>query len=599
MTGLSRRRFLQTTAAISAAFALPLSELGSALAAPLAPTKDAPSTLNATILQRSQGALNYRSLLPANGEDYIARSDLTRANPPAERLKNRRSLYYLGHTSDIHVIDAQAPARLDTLTAMDSSVFAGFTRPQDTLTVNVLAQMVAGFNKLSYSPVTGAPVNAVLNTGDNADNHSTLELSWYIKTFDGGAITPGSGAPGDYQGLQSWLDTAFVWHPEDPSGDAYGEYGFPRVPGLLNSAVGQTVQSEGFAVPWYTVFGNHDALMLGAFPVTDGLRQLALGGKKASTWQAMAPYYAGSAGTNTTAFGAFVNNITTQLGFREGWRDVASNQERLLGDRLSFMQAHFDTPSFPGPVGHGFAPENLSTGQTWWASDVGPRLRLIGLDTCNYTFGADGGVPESQFEWMKQQLEAATQQKKLVFIMSHHNSFTMENNAVPPFVPSERIVDGQEFIDTVLRYPNAIAWINGHTHNNTITAHPRPDGKGGFWEITTASCIDFPQQQQTIEIVDNRDGTLSMFATVVDHLSAPEWQPGDFSQAGLASLSRELASNDFTENPLLRRGSPADRNTELLLPAPFDLSVITDAEIEQLQMESRARITKHKAGTLG
>ena len=60
----------------------------------------------------------------------------------------------------------------------------------------------------------------------------------------------------------------------------------------------------------------------------------------------------------------------------------------------------------------------------------------------------------------------------------------------------------------LLEYPNCVAWMNGHTHINTIIPHAETGG-GGFWEITTASCIDFPQQQQLIELVDNRDGTMS------------------------------------------------------------------------------------------
>ena len=152
------------------------------------------------------------------------------------------------------------------------------------------------------------------------------------------------------------------------------------------------------------------------------------------------------------------------------------------------------------------------------------------------------------------------------------------------------VIHADEFIAMLHEYPNMVAWINGHTHNNTIQAHPTPDRDGGFWEITTASCIDFPQQQQMIEIVDNRDGTMSLFTTVVDHASPAEWTTDDFSQVGLASLSRELASNDFTEKPLMRRGAPDDRNTELLLPAPFDLSLITDAELEAMQVASRARL---------
>ena len=35
-------------------------------------------------------------------------------------------------------------------------------------------------------------------------------------------------------------------------------------------------------------------------------------------------------------------------------------------------------------------------------------------------------------------------------------------------------------------------------------------------------------------------------------------------------------------------GSVLDRNTELLLPAPFDLASISDADLERAQMAARA-----------
>ena len=62
---------------------------------------------------------------------------------------------------------------------------------------------------------------------------------------------------------------------------------------------------------------------------------------------------------------------------------------------------------------------------------------------------------------------------------------------------SQPLIHTEEFIDMLLQFPNLIAWSNGHTHINTIVAHPRDDGKGGFWEITTASCIDFPAAAAT------------------------------------------------------------------------------------------------------
>ena len=137
-----------------------------------------------------------------------------------------------------------------------------------------------------------------------------------------------------------------------------------------------------------------------------------------------------------------------------------------------------------------------------------------------------------------------------------------------------------------------IGWLNGHTHLNQILAHAGPTG--GFWEITTASCIDFPQQQQVVEIMDNRDGTLSLFTTVVDHAS-PVTPGGSGSYLDLAAQSRELAMNDWAARPLMRRGSPLDRNTELLLPAPFDLSAITDATLEVQRADQRARLLEYES----
>ena len=142
------------------------------------------------------------------------------------------------------------------------------------------------------------------------------------------------------------------------------------------------------------------------------------------------------------------------------------------------------------------------------------------------------------------------------------------------------------------KYPVMVAWLNGHTHVNTINAHRTASG-GGFWEITTASCVDFPQQQQLVELVDNRDGTMSIFVNALDHAAPPTWAEGDLSQTGLASLSRELAANAFLNNPALLAGSPLDRNVELLVPAPFDLQRISDEQIEKEHMKARTRLLAH------
>jgi len=131
-----------------------------------------------------------------------------------------------------------------------------------------------------------------------------------------------------------------------------------------------------------------------------------------------------------------------------------------------------------------------------------------------------------------------------------------------------------------LRFPNVVLWVNGHTHVNGITGYARSSDAavpGGFFEVTTASLIDWPQQARLVEVLDNANGTLSVFCTIVDTAAAPSYEwPADDPRT-LAALSRELAGNDWQARarPIPdvdgRRGAPTGRNVELVLPAPFPL----------------------------
>ena len=593
MAGLSRRGFLAATSGLAAMWGMPFGELGSALAAP-ATRGDVPTTLLQTIRQRTVGNKQYRTLATAAGEPYIPRYDLLGREGSPGRTGSRRSIVYLGHMTDIHVIDAQSPARLEPLMAQSPGTWQGAIRPQDTMSVNVQAQMIAAMTAAKYSPLTGAPMAAVYNTGDSADQHSTLELRWYIDNMDGVPITPNSGLVGQYEGPQVWEEAIYAWHPEDPDSDQFGAYGFPRVEGLLTAAVSQNVASRGLPIPWYAVYGNHDTLYFGAFEIGEALRALAVGDRKPALYPALGQLYFDGLRSESNVLARLEHVLTTNFGRQDGIRAVTPDPKRKMFDQLQFMAEHFTTQPNPGPIGHGFTQDNLDTGKTFWAADIGPHLRLFGLDTCNQVMGADGAVPQSQFDWLRDELAAARDENKMAIVISHHNSKTLENKAVATVGESEPLINTEQFIDMLLDYPNVIAWSNGHTHINTIVAHPRANGKGGFWEVTAASCIDYPQQQQLLEVVDNRDGTISIFATTLDHMSPATWTPGDFSQEGLASLSRELASNDWTANPLMRLGSPLDRNVELLLPAPFDMETITDAALEKEIMARKARLVANE-----
>lgn len=591
MPGLSRRGFMAGVSALAATWGLSREALGQALSAPLRPADDAPTTLLQTIRQSARPVRgSYRTLLAGPGEDFIPRYDVLGRAADAGRAQRRRSLLYLAHLSDIHVIDAQTPARMDAIQSVAPSLFTDACRPQDTLTVHVLASMVESIRESTASAVTGAPLALALSTGDSADNLSQLETRWYITILDGGEVTANSGAPGVYEGPQAWPEATYAYHPEDPAGDVYGAYGYPAVPGMLAAAVSNPVVSPGLPVPWYAVYGNHDSTFMGTFPADPALFDWAVGDRKAAVAEGLVPNWLDGFANDISMATQLVSDIRQRLGFLPGIRSVTPDPARRLLERTDFMQAHLDSPATPGPIGHGWTQANVDSGQTWWSADLTPFLRAFGLDTCNLADGADGAVPQDQFDWLQAQLAQCQDEGRLAIVCSHHNSFTLENGAMPP-VGGQPLVHAEEFLAMLLQFPVCLAWLNGHTHINTITAHPRGGGSGGLWEITTASCVDFPQQQQLVEFVDNRDGTLSIFVTAVDHAAPATWAPGDLSQSGLASLSRELGANSWLADPPLRAGSPLDRNVELLMAAPIDLSRITDDVLESERMKAQARLT--------
>ena len=78
------------------------------------------------------------------------------------------------------------------------------------------------------------------------------------------------------------------------------------------------------------------------------------------------------------------------------------------------------------------------------------------------------------------------------------------------------------------------------------------------------------QIARLVEVADNRDGTLSIFTTVIDHAGPADYGGNLSNPVALAGLSRELSVNDPQVN-LGARGTVADRNTELLVGAPADL----------------------------
>ena len=134
---------------------------------------------------------------------------------------------------------------------------------------------------------------------------------------------------------------------------------------------------------------------------------------------------------------------------------------------------------------------------------------------------------------------------------------------------------GPELRDVLLADPCVVGWVNGHTHVHAIRAVVEDGAPGGFWQVTTASHIDWPQQARIIELLKTDSG-LAIGCTVVDsaapagYLAAED--PAD--PAALAALARELAANDWqirdqiTADGGAGAGTAADRNAILPVDWP-------------------------------
>jgi hypothetical protein len=75
--------------------------------------------------------------------------------------------------------------------------------------------------------------------------------------------------------------------------------------------------------------------------------------------------------------------------------------------------------------------------------------------------------------------------------------------------------------------------LAGHTHRNSIDA--RRTQAGGYWLVTTASIVDFPQQWRALRLVATAGGGMALETWLVDHAGRPN------DEEDLAGIARDLA----------------------------------------------------------
>ncbi|MEA2142159.1 MAG: hypothetical protein QOI64_589, partial [Solirubrobacteraceae bacterium] len=277
---------------------------------------------------------------------------------------------------------------------------------------------------------------------------------------------------------------------------------------------------------------------------------------------------------------------------------VPPDPQRGFADRPTYRALHA-TGRQGDAHGFGFVDRAelvASRGQaSYYAFTPKPGLRMIAINTVaeGDVINSNGNLDEPQFRWLRREIVAAEQRRELIILFGHHPIGSLTNPALDEDAgdcalravtgpgcdldprSSRPLRFGADLRALALAHPNVVAYVAGHIHENRISAVRRGgDGGGGFWAIETASEIDWPIESRLLELMDNRDGTLSIFGTLIDHgatlATPPPGTPAaSFGPEALAALGREFSYNDpqvGVEHGA--EGRPQDRNVELLLADP-------------------------------
>ncbi|HEV2785322.1 MAG TPA: hypothetical protein VGV67_02950 [Solirubrobacteraceae bacterium] len=535
----------------------------------------------------------YSKLRLAVGWKRVVRDDL--AAPRKRRLARRRSLLYFAQLSDFQLADEESPARAEALDIVRTP-FTSAWRPQEAFEPFTVDQVVRQVNRFDVSPIRNqrrrrARLALTLVTGDNADNQQINETAWVVRLLEGGPLNPNSGVegtsctaltaapPGEaarYTGVQDdhdVLESGRFYDPNRPSGDFAA---FPRWPGLMDRAQ-QPFQAAGLNRPSYVALGNHDGTVQGNLHALQALDDVARGCVKPLAVTG-------------------ISDLSGLLTSPQRTIVVPPDPARAFADRPTYKALH-RTGRQDDAHGFGLVDRNELAASRGAASyySFSPRrgLRLISIDTVaeGDRLDSNGNIDDPQFRWIERELKAAAGRDELVIVFGHHPIRSLTNTAPDEnagdcalravFGPgcdldprtSRPLRRGSDLQRLLLAHPRVIAFVAGHTHENRITAFKRERG-GGFWGIETASEIDWPIQSRLLEVMDNRDGTLSIFGTLIDHAATlatpPRGTPArPFDAETLAAIGRELAYNDpqvGVEDGA--EGRPQDRNVELLLPDP-------------------------------
>ena len=372
---------------------------------------------------------------------------------------------------------------------------------------------------------------------------------------------------GDYPGAPADRYDGF-WDPSQAPPDATSPFAaFPRWPGLLDRAQ-QPFAVDGLKVPYFVARGNHDGEIQGNIAATFGLARALITGCQKIFPNAQFDPQSVAGLTEEQLIDKFKDPAFQQQ-LLAGLKPVPPDPDRRFVSAGAYRDAFNGAPKKGGYDYVSIAETKASDGAaSYYAWNPKHGFRFISLDTVGRGRGP-GRQPRQpgQYKWLARELDRNSSVElrgrklvrdrdpnRLIVLYGHHPLDTLNNKSTDEgagkcasatdepgcdrdprkSTPLHLGLTGKNNIrDLLWSYPNVIAYVNGHRHANRITPYPRRRRKSGFWEVNTASHTDWPQQARLIDIEDNRDGTLSLFNTMVDSAAPIEPPAAGLLGAGL------------------------------------------------------------------
>ncbi len=441
--------------------------------------------------------------------------------------------------SDVQVLDCASPARSEWVAQLDADPawkpLQPMYRPYDALTHWTLAAHVNGVRNRPLAPCSGRHYDLALSLGDNIDNAQRNELDAFLAIVAGGrTCLSAQGGAQDASGELGPGPWPF-WCPDAAVPDRLKPHGYPTVPDFRERA-GAALVSAGLGFAWTSVAGNHDLLRQGTALPEPGIEAIAVGSAKTLRRPD------GCAPADPLA-----RFVTHPADFSRGaTRSVPALESRRAVSRREWIEAHVARGA------SGYTARHAEAGVADAVIDT-EHVRLILLDTNHPAGDFQGSVGVAQLAWLEDRLaEVGRERGRVAVLASHHGALSLTNTRGRD--PDRRL--GAALTALLHRHRCVAAWLVGHRHLHRITPHP--GHSGGFWEIATASLIDWPSQARAVEFLRHADGQLEIACTLIDHAARP---------GNLARLHHDMARLAAGERMATMEGAAADGNVRLMVSA--------------------------------